>query len=113
MMKIYDYNTVPLSELLIRTVERSGVSDAVRDILADVEARGDEALFEYSRRFDGAELDCLEVSRQEIDAAYNAMDPEFIAVLERAAKHLDLPVDSGWERDSELIEWLSSLGNRQ
>ena len=35
------------------------------------------------------------------------------AVLERAAKHLDLPVDSGWERDSELIEWLSSLGNRQ
>ena len=88
MMKIYDYNTVPLSELLIRTVERSGVSDAVRDILADVEARGDEALFEYSRRFDGAELDCLEVSRQEIDAAYNAMDPEFIAVLERAAENI-------------------------
>ena len=67
MMKIYNYNEVPLSDLLIRTVEKSGVAEAVRDILADVEARGDEALFEYSRRFDGAELQRLEVSREEIE----------------------------------------------
>ena len=88
MMKIYDYNEVPLSELLIRTVEKSGVTDAVRDILADVEARGDAALYEYSRRFDGAELDSLEVPRAEIDAAYDAMDPAFLAVLEKAAANI-------------------------
>ena len=87
-MKIYDYSEVPLSELLIRSVEKSGVTDAVRDILADVEARGDAALYEYSRRFDGAELDSLEVSREEIDAAYGAMDPAFLAVLEKAAANI-------------------------
>ena len=88
MMKLYDYNEVPLSELLIRTVERSGVTEAVRDILADVEVRGDEALFEYSRRFDGAELESLEVPREEIDAAYDALDPAFLAVLEKAAANI-------------------------
>ena len=88
MMKIYRYNEVPLSELLIRTVEKSGVTDAVRDILADVEARGDEALFEYSRRFDGAELTELEVSSEEIDEAYDAMDVDFLRVLEAAAENI-------------------------
>lgn len=87
-MKIYRYEDVPLSQLLIRTVEQSGVQDAVRDIIADVAARGDEALFEYSRRFDGAELTALEVTREEIDAAYAAMDPAFLAVLERAAENI-------------------------
>ncbi len=87
-MKIYDYNDVPLSELLIRGVEKTGVTDAVRDILADVEARGDEALFEYTRRFDGAELTALEVSPAEIDAACNAIDPEFRRVLEEAAENI-------------------------
>ena len=88
MMKIYDYNQVPLSELLIRTVEKSGVSGAVREIIADVEARGDAALFEYSRRFDNAVLTSLEVSPAEIDAACAAMDPEFIRVLEEAAENI-------------------------
>lgn len=87
-MKIYRYEDVPLSQLLIRTVEQSGVQDAVRDIIADVAARGDEALFEYSRRFDGAELTALEVTREEIDAAYAAMDPAFLTVLERAAENI-------------------------
>ena len=32
------------------------------------------------------------------------------AVLEQATAHLDLPTSSNWEQDSELIEWLSSLG---
>ena len=88
MMKIYRYGQVPLSDLLIRTVEKSGVTDAVRDIIADVEARGDRALFEYSERFDGAKLDALEVSREEIDAAYAAMDPAFLRVLETAAENI-------------------------
>ncbi len=87
-MRILNYNDAPLSELLIRGVEKAGVTDAVRDILADVEARGDAALFDYTRRFDGAELTALEVSRAEIDAAYDALDPEFRRVLEEAAENI-------------------------
>lgn len=88
MMRIVRYNDVPLGELLIRPVEKIGVSDAVRDIIAEVEARGDEALFEYARRFDGADLTALEVTREEIDAAYGRMDKEFIRVLEEAAENI-------------------------
>lgn len=88
MIKIYDYNTIPITELFIRTVEKSGVSDAVRDIIRDVSQRGDEALFDCARRFDGAALDSLEVSREEIDAAYNSMEPEFLRILEDAAENI-------------------------
>ena len=88
MMKIYRYNEVPLESLLIRTVETSGVQDSVRAIIQDVISRGDDALFEYSNRFDGANLDSLEVSAEEIDRAYNNVDPEFIHVLNRAADNI-------------------------
>ncbi len=87
-MKIYRYEEVPLQELLIRTVESSGVQDSVRDIIADVAARGDEALFDCARRFDGAELTALEVTAEEIDAACQAVDPAFLQVLERAAENI-------------------------
>ena len=88
MMKIYRYSQTPLKDFFIRTVEKSGVADTVRSIIADVEQRGDEALFEYTRRFDGADLRALEVSREEIDAAYERTDPEFLRVLEQAAENI-------------------------
>ena len=50
MMNIYRYGETPLSSLLIRTVEKSGVTDAVRRIIEDVEARGDEALLERLKK---------------------------------------------------------------
>ena len=88
MMKIYRYGQTPLKVFFIRTVEKSGVADTVRSIITDVEQRGDEALFEYTRRFDGADLRALEVSREEIDAAYERTDPEFLRVLEQAAENI-------------------------
>ena len=88
MMKIYRYGQTPLKDFFIRTVEKSGVADTVRSIIADVEQRGDEALFEYTRRFDGADLRTLEVSREEIDAAYERTDPVFLRVLEQAAENI-------------------------
>ena len=88
MMKIFRYSEVPLSDLLIRSVEKSGVSDAVRAIIDDVEARGDAALYEYTERFDGVRPASLEVSAEEIDAACASMDPEFLRVLEEAAENI-------------------------
>ena len=79
-MKLYRFGEVPAEELLIRTVEKSGVSDTVRAIIADVEARGDEALFEYTRRFDSPSVTALEVTREEIDAAVDRIDREFLTL---------------------------------
>ncbi len=62
------------------------VDHVVRDIIADVIARGDAALIDYSRRFDRIELtpETLRVSRAEVDAATAACSNEQIAALELA-----------------------------
>ncbi|WP_027482122.1 histidinol dehydrogenase [Deinococcus pimensis] len=49
--------------------ERLTPDEVVSRILADVRARGDEALRHHTRVLDGAEIDALEVPRAEIDAA--------------------------------------------
>ncbi len=87
-MKICRYEDTPLDQLLIRTIETAGVSDGVREIIADVAERGDTALLEYARRFDGAELDALEVPQEEMDAAYASLSPAFIDTLELAAENI-------------------------
>ena len=63
--------------------------EAVRRILADVRARGDDALIEWTRKLDGVALtaDTLEVSDEEIAAAYDLVDSE-VAV---SYTHLTLP----------------------
>lgn len=64
------------------------VSGSVREIIENVKEKGDEALKEYGRKFDGIELDSLEVTPEEIDAALKEAGDEFISVLERAAKNI-------------------------
>jgi len=59
--------------------ETPDVRDAVRSILADVRARGDDAVLEYARRFDGVSarsLAELEVSTEKVRAALDAVPKE-------------------------------------
>lgn len=60
----------------------------VAEIIREVAVRGDEALLEYGRRFDKADLQTLEVSPQEMEEAFGAVEPEFIAILEEAAVNI-------------------------
>ena len=62
------------------------VSAAVDDVIETVRTRGDEALRDYTRRFDGAELQELQVSQAELDAAWDSLDAEFIRTLNMAAE---------------------------
>ncbi len=68
------------------------VDHTVRDIIADVVARGDEALIDYSRRFDRIELtpETLRFSREEIEAAVAACPRDQIAALELARDRIAL-----------------------
>lgn len=56
----------------------------VREIIADVRARGDTALLEYTARFDGVQLASLEVSEAEFAAAEQALTDVQHRALERA-----------------------------
>ncbi|MBN2393655.1 MAG: histidinol dehydrogenase [Anaerolineae bacterium] len=58
---------------------------AVARLLADVRARGDAALREWTVRIDGVTSDALEVPQTEWEAAYQALDADFCAALETSA----------------------------
>ncbi len=70
-------------------VAGEGPVAAVREILADVRARGDEALVELTERFDGVALDRLRVSEATIRAALDATDPAVRDALELARDRID------------------------
>jgi len=88
MIKILRFGTVPPEEIFARATPEIDVTAVVAGILRDVRARGDAALLEFNERFEKAKLDALEVSASEMDAALNATDPAFLAILERAAANI-------------------------
>ena len=84
MIKIFKYGEVPNSEVFARENPTSNVEGVVSEIIKNVVYNGDKALFEYSKRFDKAELSTLEVTAEEIDEAFSLVDDEFIAILKEA-----------------------------
>ena len=71
----------------------SGYSEyeqTVREIIDDVRARGDQAVFALEEKFDHCVLtkDTIRVSREEIEEAYASLSPEFVEVIRRAAANI-------------------------
>ena len=88
MIKILKYGEVPNGEIFARVTPQADVAAIVADIIAAVRKDGDEALKDYTKRFDGADLDSLQVSQEAWDEAVSQVEPEFVAVLERAAENI-------------------------
>lgn len=88
MIKIYKYGEVQNSEIFARDNISPDVEGIVSAIIADVASRGDEALFEYTKKFDKAELTSLEVTAEELHEAYESVDPQFIRILTEAAENI-------------------------
>ncbi len=68
----------------------SSYEDTVADIVSDVRKRGDEALFEYTERFDHCLMtkECIRVTKDEIDEAYAQVDEPFVGVMKRSAANI-------------------------
>lgn len=66
------------------------IEKIVRDIIENVKANGDKAIFEYTKKFDGFDLskDNIRVTDAELDEAFANMDPEFIRILKDAAENI-------------------------
>ena len=88
MIKIYEYGAVSDKEVFARTSSSQDVSGIVAPIIADVIERGDQALRDYTKKFDGVDIDSIEVPKSEINAAYDCMDEAFIRVLDKAAENI-------------------------
>lgn len=88
MIRTFQYGEVPNETLFIRSPLFTDVGPVVADILADVQKNGDAALLRYTEKFDGAKLDSLLVTQEEVDAAYESVSEEYRAVLRQAAENI-------------------------
>lgn len=77
-----------LQALLSRDVGISDVLNAVNEIVMEVGEKGDEAIFKYTEKFEGARLDELRVSEDEIDAAYDLVEDRLKESLADAADNI-------------------------
>ena len=88
MIRIYEYSQVDPAEIFQRETPISRVEEPVAAILADVKRRGDEAVLEYTRRFDRCDIASLAVTEAEIEEAFAQIEPEFLEVLQKAAANI-------------------------
>ncbi|MEE0801637.1 MAG: histidinol dehydrogenase [Gemmiger sp.] len=89
MIRIYEFDALRPEEILNRDIRAEADVEAVVDgIIADVRARGDDALRDYALKFDHAHLDSIQVSQAEIDEAFAATDPDFLQTLRMAADNI-------------------------
>ncbi len=82
-----------LNTLLKRSPNNySEYESVVNDILADIKANGDKALFDYTKKFDKFDInaDNIKVTEEEIKKAYDSLeDKEFINVIRRSIKNIE------------------------
>ena len=88
MIKIMKYGEVSPREIFARSESALDVAQIVTQIIENVKAKGDTALFEYCKQFDKAELSSLEVTTEEIEEAFSLVEPRFLEVLEKAAQNI-------------------------
>ena len=89
MISIYEIENLTPEQILTRKIqEEENVSAAVDAVIADVRKNGDAALRAYTKRFDGVEADTLQVTESELEAAWEALDADFIETLRMAADNI-------------------------
>jgi len=88
MIKITRANEFRSGRRAINKVS-SEITAVVAEIIDNVANRGDEALREYTEKFDGCILNSFELPRSALDKAVTEAGSEFVAIMERAAKNIE------------------------
>lgn len=105
-----------LRELTARPEETfAGVEETVAAIIREVQSKGDEALRDYTEKFDGCRLEELRVTEQEISDAAAAVGEEFLAVLKEAAGNIaayhEMQKEQSWQKEFRPGVTLGALIN--
>lgn len=94
-MRIVELNDKTRNNLLESLLKRSPNSygqyeETVNEIIEQVRAKGDEALFAYTLKFDQCRIsaDTIKVTDEEIKEAYEKTDPSFVEVMKRSAANI-------------------------
>lgn len=89
MIQIYEMGTIRDEEIFKRDAPEALVAEPVAEIIRQVRLNRDQALREYSLRFDHVELEELSVSEEEVKEALEAVEPEFLDILREAAANIE------------------------
>ena len=88
MIKIYNYNDIDINKIFLRDEDKQDVSAAVSEIISNVRKNGDNALKMYAKKFDNADMEVLELSKEEWDEALSEVTDEFKGILRDAASNI-------------------------
>lgn len=88
MIKILKMDKFKREDILPEPPEQAEITSSVKKVLADVKARGDEAVKYYTKLFDKVELESLIADPAAIEEGAKAADKEFIRALEKAAANI-------------------------
>jgi histidinol dehydrogenase len=89
MIKILELGKIDKKEIFARAATQFDVEGIVSDIIQNVKANGDSAVFGYCEKLDKVKLSRLEVTPQEFDEAISQIEPEFIEILKKAAFNIE------------------------
>lgn len=98
-----------LEQLLKRSPNQYGVfEERVKEILETVKKNGDSAILDYTERFDGVRLtpETLRVTREEIDRAYEEVDPSLLAVIRKSLVNI-----RSYHEKQKKYSWFDSTEN--
>ena len=71
------------------TQNSNALNEAVNDVFEAVQNKGDSALKQYTKAFDGVDVDDLKVLKSEIDAAEKAISPELKKAIIKAKTNIE------------------------
>lgn len=89
-------------------LEHGNVQEIVNDIIANIKANGDKALFEYTKKFDKFDVnkDNVLVTEAEIKEAYNQVDTDLIRVIKKSAERI-----GAFHEKQKMNSWLEPSKN--
>lgn len=107
-MEIIKYDSEQGKQLFNRLLNRSKQNEGkfqetVDEILKNIKQNGNKAVFEYTKKFDGFDVNenNFKVTRAEIKKAYAETDPDLVEVMEKAAERI-----SAYHQKQKLNSWL-------
>ena len=112
-MRILQLNNETKNNILENLLKRSPNSygeyeERVAAIIDAVRAKGDEAVFSFTKQFDGADIgaDNIVVTKEEIKAAYEAVDPALLTVIRKALVNI-----RAYHEKQRQYSWFDSRDN--
>ncbi len=88
MIRILKESETKREAIFAREDPVGSVEEPVREIIAQVRAKGDEALKRYTKEFDGVDITSVEVGQGAIDEGFRMADPMLVDILYRASERV-------------------------